>query len=84
MGDSLPHRWQEINQYWHSCHWWQQWIERRLSAMTTFAFILIATAIAALLVNYARHDRFAGAATRADDHDELGPVELRRHLVPRY
>jgi len=52
--------------------------------MTTFAFILIATAIAALLVNYARHDRFAGAATRADDHDELGPVELRRHLVPRH
>lgn len=52
--------------------------------MTTFAFILIATAIAALLVNYARHDRFAGFATLADDHDELGPVELRRHLVPRH
>lgn len=51
--------------------------------MSTFFFILVATAIAALLVNYARHDLFAGAATRADDHDELGPVEIRRHLVPR-
>jgi hypothetical protein len=52
--------------------------------MTTFAFILIATAIAALLVNYARHDRFAGAATRADDHDDLGPLELPQHLDPRH
>lgn len=51
--------------------------------MTTFAFILVATVIAAVLVDYARHDLFAGAATRADDHDELGPVERRRHLVPR-
>lgn len=52
--------------------------------MNTFLFALIAIAIAAYLVNYARHDLFAGAATRADDHDELGPVELRRHLVPRH
>jgi hypothetical protein len=51
--------------------------------MTTFLFTLIALAIAAYLVSYARHDLFGGAATRADDHDELGPVELRRHLVPR-
>ena len=51
--------------------------------MTTLIVALIAIAIAAYLVSYARHDLFAGAATRADDHDELGPVELRRHLVPR-
>ncbi|UUZ58864.1 hypothetical protein [Nocardioides sp. B-3] len=51
--------------------------------MTTILFILVATAIAAYLVSYARHDLFAGAATHADDHDELGPVELRRHPVPR-
>lgn len=51
--------------------------------MTTFIFALIVLTIAALLVNYARHDHFAGAAYLADDHDELGPVELRRHLVPR-
>ena len=51
--------------------------------MNTFLFILVAIAIATLLVSYARHDHFAGAATLADDHDELGPVELRRHLVPR-
>lgn len=46
--------------------------------------LLLAAAIAALLVRYARHDRFGGPATRADDHDELGPVEIRQHLVPRH
>lgn len=52
--------------------------------MTIIIFILIATVIAALLVRYARHDHFAGPANRADDHDELGPVEIRQHLVPRH
>jgi hypothetical protein len=51
--------------------------------MTTLLTILITAAVIGLLVNYARHDHFAGAALRADDHDELGPVEARRHLVPR-
>lgn len=51
--------------------------------MTTVLFLLITAAIASYLITYARHDLFAGAATHADDHDELGPVELRRHLVPR-
>jgi hypothetical protein len=82
-GDSLPHQWQEINQHCHSCHWWQQCFGRRLTAMTTLLTILITAAVIGLLVNYARHDHFAGAALRADDHDELGPVEARRHLVPR-
>ena len=36
-GDSLPHRWQEINEHCHSCHWWQQCDGRRITAMTTFA-----------------------------------------------
>lgn len=54
-----------------------------ITAMTTFAFVLVILALGALLVRYARHDHFAGAALRADDHDELGPVDLRRHLVPR-
>ncbi len=47
--------------------------------MTTIALVLFLT----MLVRYARNDRFAGQSIRADDHDELGPVELRRHLVPR-
>lgn len=51
--------------------------------MTTFLFALAVTAFITLLVSYARHDLFAGPATQAADHDELGPVELRRHLVPR-
>ncbi|WP_457205652.1 hypothetical protein [Nocardioides sp. P5_C9_2] len=51
--------------------------------MTTLALLLVLLILGALLVRYARHDHFAGAALRADDHDELGSVDLRRHLVPR-
>lgn len=55
-----------------------------IAAMTTtIALVLVLLALSALLVRYARHDRFAGPATLADDHDELGPVDRRRHLVPR-
>ncbi len=52
--------------------------------MTTFALILIAIVLAALLVRYARQELFAGAATRADERDELGLKDSRRHLVPRH
>ncbi len=51
--------------------------------MTTIALVLLLGSFLTILVRYARNDRFAGQAMRADDHDELGPVELRRHLVPR-
>ena len=52
--------------------------------MTTTLVILITAALIGLLINYARHDHFAGAGMRAPDHDELGPVDSRRHLVPRH
>ena len=51
--------------------------------MTSFALIIVLSTLATLLVSYARHDLFAGPSTHADDHDELGPVEARQHLVPR-
>lgn len=50
--------------------------------MTTFTVLLVLIALTALLVRYARHDHFAGPGNLADDHDELGPVDLRRHVVP--
>jgi hypothetical protein len=55
-----------------------------IAAMTTFIVFLAFLALAALLVRYARHDHFAGPANVADDHDELGPVDRRRHVVPRH
>ena len=55
-----------------------------IAAMTTLIVLLAFLALAALLVRYARHDHFAGPANLADDHDELGPVDLRRHVVPRH
>ena len=51
--------------------------------MTTFIALIVLTALASLLVSYARHDRFAGPASTSHPFDELGLVEERRHLVPR-
>lgn len=51
--------------------------------MNTILFLLVLTAAFVLLVSYARHDRFAGPSSTAHPFDELGPVEERRHLVPR-
>lgn len=51
--------------------------------MTTFLALIVVTAIAALLVSYARHDRFAGPSSTSHPFDELGLLEERRHHVPR-
>ena len=51
--------------------------------MNTILFLLALTAVAALLVTYARHDRFAGPSSTTHPFDELGLVEERLHLVPR-
>lgn len=51
--------------------------------MNTILFLVVLTAAVVLLVSYARHDRFAGPSSTAHPFDELGPVEERRHLVPR-
>ena len=51
--------------------------------MTTILALVVLTALASLLVSYARHDRFAGPASTSHPFDELGPIEERRHLVPR-
>ena len=54
-----------------------------IAAMNTIIALLVLTAIVSLLVSYARHDRFAGPASTTHPIDDLGPVEERRHLVPR-
>lgn len=51
--------------------------------MTTILLALALVAAAVLLVGYARHDRFAGPSSTTHPLDDLGPVEERRHLVPR-
>ena len=51
--------------------------------MNTILILLALTALTALLVAYARHDRFAGPASTSHPFDELGPIEERFHLVPR-
>ena len=51
--------------------------------MSTFLALVVLTALASLLVSYARHDRFGGPASTAHPFDELGLIEERRHLVPR-
>jgi hypothetical protein len=79
----MTYPWQEINEGRRCCHSWRDPDERRIAAMTTLTVLLVLLVLAVVLVRYARHDHFAGPADRADDHDELGPVDLRRHLVPR-
>lgn len=54
-----------------------------ITAMNTIILVLVLAALVSLLVSYARHDRFAGPASTAHPLDELGPIEERRHLVPR-
>jgi hypothetical protein len=54
-----------------------------IAAMNTILAFLLLAAVVALLVSYARHDRFAGPASTAHPIDDLGPIEERRHLVPR-
>jgi hypothetical protein len=51
--------------------------------MNTIIVLLVLSAVTALLVAYARHDRFAGPASTAHPLDDLGPIEERFHLVPR-
>ena len=54
-----------------------------ITAMNTIIALLLLAAVVVLLVNYARHDRFAGPASTAHPIDDLGPIEERHHLVPR-
>ena len=54
-----------------------------ITAMNTIILLLVLTGLTALLVSYARHDRFAGPSSTTHAFDELGLVEERRHLVPR-
>jgi len=51
--------------------------------MSTVILITVLAGLGALLVRYARHDHFAGPAHLNRCLDELGPVEVREHLVPR-
>jgi hypothetical protein len=51
--------------------------------MNTFLILIGLAALTAVLVSYARHDRFAGHASTTHPFDELGSIEERRHLVPR-
>lgn len=49
------------------------------TALIAIAFVLFMAG----LVRYARHDHFAGPASVAESHDELGSLSTRHHLVHR-
>lgn len=51
--------------------------------MTTILLLATLVALLSVLVTYARHDHFAGPANATACLDDLGPVDARRHLVPR-
>ena len=59
---SMTHPGRKSTDICHCCHSWRDHFGRRITAMTTFALVLVLLALGALLVRYARHDHFAGAA----------------------
>jgi hypothetical protein len=55
-----------------------------ITAMTTILILTVLFIALAALVDYARHDHFAGAGSVAESHDELGSLYMRGSLVPRH
>jgi hypothetical protein len=55
---SVPPLWQKINALRHFCHWWQNREGRRLTAMTTIAFLILMIAALAALRVWVRHDDY--------------------------
>ena len=54
--------------------------------MDIFIFVITVIAISALLgltIGWARHDSLARMAVRYEKRDDLGPIEMREHLVSR-
>jgi hypothetical protein len=74
--------WQEIEVVRRSCHWWQERIERRITAMTQILLTVLALGVLATgllaLIHFARTDTFAGPGTGYRPCDELGPLVNRR------
>jgi hypothetical protein len=77
--------WQKIEDDGHFCHWWQETIWRRVTAMDTviiaITFILGMVIGLAALVHFARHDTFAGPGTTRHERDELGSLAYRRRAA---
>jgi len=74
--------WQEIEGTRHICHWWQEPMQRRITAMTeilmsTLVLVALLAGFVALTL-YARQDSFAGPGTVYQPSDELGPLAYRR------
>lgn len=63
MGPWCHTRWREVYETWHSCHWWRDSCDSRLTAMTTII-------VFALLVLLAIASYFFGTDSRGlSDHD---------------
>ena len=52
-----------------------------ITAMTTILILIALAALMTALVQYARHDHFAGPANVAEKHDELGSLALRGRVA---
>jgi hypothetical protein len=77
--------WQEIEDSRHICHWWQERVGRRITAMDTI-LIAITFTLGMLvgltaLVYFARHDSFGGPGTGHSERDELGPFTHQRRAA---
>jgi hypothetical protein len=46
-------KWRKINALWHSCHWWQECRTRRITAMMTFAIVLLSLGALGVVTHFA-------------------------------
>jgi hypothetical protein len=77
MRASLAQEWQQINGVWHFCHWWQDQGGGTVTAMVTFAVILLVIA-AGMGLLVIPHD---GYGTRPGPRSHLDPFEPRDHVI---
>lgn len=60
----MPQSWQIIDATCHSCHWWQEWAESMITAMTEILFFLTAVLLSAALVAVLHQINRDGAGRR--------------------
>ncbi len=67
--------WQQINVGRHTCHWWQETIRRRITAMTLLILFLALTSLLVLLVRVVGHDGYgSNPAPRSHRPDMFDPL----------
>ena len=66
--------WQENNDYWHSCHWWQECHDSRITAMMILLLVLV-TATTIALARAVLTDGYGTRPAPRSHHDVPSPAQ---------